>query len=85
MAIVRKDEGAGKASFSVGLNIILTGSKKLSPQQQERLLAVGKVRALIVDASDAENVLVDTEAPAREFSTGSVGYGLSIRETQFKK
>ena len=85
MAIVRKDEGAGKASFSVGLNIILTGSKKLSPQQQERLLTVGKVRVLIVDASDPENVLVDAEALAREFSTGSVGYGLSIRETQFKK
>ena len=85
MAIVRKDEGAGEASFSVGLNVILTGSKKLSPQQQEKLLTVGKVRVLIVDASDAENVLVDTEAPAREFSTGSVGYGLSIRETQFKK
>ncbi len=85
MTIVRKDEGAGKASFSVGLNIILTGSKKLSPQQQERLLTVGKVRVLIVDASDAENVLVDAEAPAREFSTGSVGYGLGIRKTQFKK
>ena len=85
MAIVRKDEGAGKASFSVGLNVILTGSKKLSPQQQEKLLTVDKVRVLIVDASDLENVLVDAEASAREFSTGSVGYGLSIRETQFKK
>jgi len=85
MAIVRKDEGTGKASFSVGLNIILTGSKKLSPQQQEKLLTVDKVRVLIVDASDPENVLVDAEASAREFSTGSVGYGLSIRETQFKK
>ena len=38
----------------------------------------GEIAVMIVDASDAE-------APAREFSTGSVGYGLSIRETQFKK
>ena len=46
MAVVRKDEGTGKASFSVGLNIIPTGSKELSPQQQERLLTAGKVRVL---------------------------------------
>ena len=44
-----------------------------------------KVRVLIVDANDPENVLVDAEVPAREFSTGSVGYGLNLREAQFKK
>jgi hypothetical protein len=86
MPIIRKEETAvAKARFSVGINIILTGSKKLSPEQQEKLLAVDKVRVLIVDAGDPENVLVDAEAPAREFSTGSVGYGLNIREAEFKK
>jgi hypothetical protein len=40
---------------------------------------------LIVDADDPENVLVDAEAPAREFSTGSVGFGLNIRQAEFKK
>ncbi len=86
MPIIRKEETAvAKSRFSVGINIILTGSKKLSPEQQEKLLAVDKVHVLIVDASDPENVLVDAEAPAREFSTGSVGYGLNIREAEFKK
>ena len=86
MPIIRQEETAvAKARFSVGINIILTGSKKLSPEQQEKLLTVDKVRVLIVDADDPENVLVDAEAPAREFSTGSVGYGLNIREAEFKK
>ena len=69
----------------MGINIILTGSKKLPPEQQEKLLTVDKVRVLIVDADDPENVLVDAEAPAREFSTGSVGYGLNIRQAEFRK
>ncbi len=86
MPIIRKEEAAvAKARFSVGINIILTGSKKLSAEQQEKLLTVDKVRVLIVDADDPENVLVDAEAPAREFSTGSVGYGLNIRQAEFKK
>jgi hypothetical protein len=86
MPIIRKEEAAvAKAHFSVGINIILTGSKKLSPEQQEKLLTVDKVRVLIVDAGDPENVLVDAEALAREFSTGSVGYGLNIRQAEFKK
>jgi len=86
MPIIRKEEtAAAKARFSVGVNIILIGSKKLSPEQQEQLLAVDKVRVLIVDADDPENVLVDAEAPSREFSTGSVGYGLNLRQAEFKK
>ncbi len=86
MPIIRKEETAvAKARFSVGVNVVLTGSKKLSPEQQEKLLSVNKVRILIVDAADPENVLVDAEAPAHEFSTGSVGYGLNIREAEFKK
>ena len=85
MPIIRKDGNSSQAQFTVTLNVILTGSKKLSPQQQEQLLTVGQVRVLIVDASDPENVLVDEMAPAREFSTGSVGYGLSLRDVQFKQ
>ena len=86
MPIIRKEETAvAKTRFSVGVNIILTGSKKLSPEQQEKLLTVDKVRVLIVDADDPENVLVDAAVSAREFSTGSVGYGLNIREAEFKK
>lgn len=86
MPIIRQDKAAvSKASFSIGVNVILTGSKKLSQEQQEELMTVEKVRVLICDANDPENVLLDEIAPAREFSTGSVGYGLNVRDIQFKK
>ncbi len=86
MPIIRQSDTAEtQARFSVGLNIILTGSKKMSPEQQESLMEVSKVKVLIVDAEDPDNVLVDAEAPAREFSTGSVGYGLNMRNAQFSK
>jgi hypothetical protein len=83
--IRREDAGASTAQFSVGVNVVLVGSKKLSSEEQEALLAVDRVRILIADANDPENILVDTEVPAREFSTGSVGYGLNLRGAQFKK
>jgi hypothetical protein len=81
----RSDPGAPQAQFSVGLNVILVGSKKLTPEEQEALLSVERVRVLITDADDPDNVLVDAEASAREFSTGSIGYGLNLRGVQFKK
>jgi hypothetical protein len=71
--------------FSVGLNIVLTGSKNMSPQEQEQAMAVDQVHVLIVDDADPENILVDAVAPAKEFSTGSVGYGLNIRDASFTK
>ncbi|MBN1875688.1 MAG: hypothetical protein JXA33_15795 [Anaerolineae bacterium] len=86
MPIIRKEESnVQKPQFTVGVNIILTGSKKLNAEQQEALMTVNKVRVLIVDADDPENILVDEEALAREFSTGSVGYGLNIRSATFRK
>ncbi len=86
MPIIRRTEsGPAKPQFSVGVNIILIGSKKMSAAEQEKILTVDKVRVLIVDANDPENVLVDDIAPAREFSTGSVGYGLNVRNAEFKK
>jgi hypothetical protein len=83
--IRREDGGASTAQFSVGVNVVLVGSKKLSPEEQEALLSVDRVRILIADASDPENILVDAEVSAREFSTGSVGYGLNLRGAHFKK
>jgi len=86
MPIIRSTEsGPTKPQFSVGVNVILVGSKKMTAAQQEKALSVDKVRILIVDAADPENVLVDEVAPAREFSTGSVGYGLNIRSAEFMK
>ncbi|MBN2394431.1 MAG: hypothetical protein JXR84_27100 [Anaerolineae bacterium] len=86
MPIIRNTEsGPAKPQFSVGVNVILVGSKKMTAAQQEKALAVEKVHILIVDADDPENILVDEEAPAREFSTGSVGYGLNVRNATFAK
>jgi hypothetical protein len=86
MPIIRNTEtGPTKAQFSVGVNVVLVGSKTMSSAEQEKALAVDKVRILIVDAADPENVLVDEQVPAREFSTGSVGYGLNIRSATFEK
>lgn len=86
MPIIRNTEsGPTKPQFSVGVNVILVGSKKMTAAQQEKALSVDKVRILIVDVDDPENILVDEEAPAREFSTGSVGYGLNVRNATFKK
>lgn len=84
MAIKRVQE-VTEALYSVNVNVVLTGSKKMTPEQQDALMTVGKVRVLIVDASDDSNVLLDAEAEAREFSTGSVGYGVQERECRFAK
>jgi hypothetical protein len=83
MTIIRSGNKPQKARFSVGLNIILTGSKKMSPQEQEELLQISSVRVLIVDSENPATVLVDEIAPAKEFSTGSVGYGLNLRDSTF--
>jgi hypothetical protein len=83
--MIQRNSEPNEATFSVGLNIILTGSKKMTPEEQERLITVPKVRILIVDADGPENVLVDTVLPAKEFSTGSVGYGLQERGLKFRK
>ena len=84
MPIIRNDT-ADAAQFSVTLNVVLKGSKNLSPEQQDALMSVSRVCVLIADADDPDNVLVDEEVPAREFQTGSVGYGLSLRDVQFTK
>ena len=47
-------------------------------------VTVDKVCLLIVDASDAGNLVLDTETLAHELSTGRSGYEFSIRETQIK-
>jgi hypothetical protein len=74
---------AASSSFTVGLNVIMTGSKNMTSEEQDAAMTVSAVRVLIVDANDPENVLVDETAPAKEFSTGSVGYGLNIRQANF--
>ncbi len=83
MAIQRNNTGSTEARFSVNLNVVLKGSKKMTPEQQEAGMDVTEVRVLIVDANDPSSVLVDEKCLAKEFNTGSVGYGLSLRDVQF--
>lgn len=89
MAIQRGDNNkkqeVKKAVFSVGLNVIMTGSKEMTHEQQDALMTVGKVRVLIVAADDPKNVLFDGQADAREFSTGSVGYSVQEKGLSFAK
>ena len=86
MAIRRSKEAApAEGVFNVTVNVVLTGSKRMDPAQQEALMNVDTVRILIVDASDESNVLLDAQAEAREFKTGSVGYGVQVRDCKFSK
>lgn len=75
---IQRGSGSKPAVFSVGLNVILEGSKKMSPAEQEAALTVPEVRVLITSA-DGELVLVDEVLTAKEFNTGSVGYGLQVK------
>lgn len=85
MVIRRSEEAPAEAVFSINVNVVLTGSKRMDPAQQEALINVDAVRILIVDASDESNVLLDTQAEAMEFKTGSVGYGVQVRDCKFSK
>jgi hypothetical protein len=82
---INRDKTPAKAKFTIGLNVVLTGSKNLTEAEQDRLMTVDKVRVLIVDATDETNVLLDDVAEAKLFSTGSVGYGLNIRNAEFTR
>lgn len=78
-----------EAVFQVGLNVILKGSKKMNADEQDRLMGVGQVRFIIVDATDdvivkpGANVLVDETLDAVLFRTGSVGYMLHRKDVEF--
>jgi hypothetical protein len=82
---INRDKTPAKAKFTVGLNVVLTGSKNMTEAEQDRLMTVEKVRVLIVDATDETNVLLDEKAEAKLFSTGSVGYGFNIRNATFTR
>ena len=92
MAIQRsKDVKQTAPTFRVGINITLTGSKKMTLEEQEALMkGLDGVRILIVhqDADVTLNpgtmTLVDTIASAKEFKTGSVGFGIQATGAEFK-
>ena len=81
---IQRNGNVGKAGFTVGLNVILEGSKKMSPEEQDAAITVPEVRILITSA-DGTLTLIDEVVPAKEFSTGSVGYGLQAKSLQFSE
>lgn len=92
MAIQRQDNAQPTTpTFRVGINITLTGSKKMTSEQQETLMkGLDGVRILVID-QDADIIigprvqkLVDVIAPAKEFKTGSVGFGIQATGAEFK-
>ena len=81
----RSTAGPAVESYSVGLNIILGGSKQMEPEQIEVLLSTGSVKVTIVDAENTDRVLVDEVVEAKQFKTGSVGFGLHTRDLKFQE
>jgi hypothetical protein len=82
---INRSQTPATARFTVGLNIVLSGSKNMTDEEQDRLMTVEKVRVLIVDAADETDILLDEIAEAKLFSTGSVGYGLNTRNATFSR
>jgi hypothetical protein len=91
MAIKRQtDRTNDTPTFQVGLNITLTGSKKMTPEQQDRLMEGLTGARVIIVHEDADviinpgaSTLVDRILPAVEFSTGSVGFKLHDKGFEF--
>lgn len=81
----RSTAGPAAESYSVGLNIILGGSKQMEPEQIEALLSTGSVKVTIVDAENTDRILVDEVVEAKQFKTGSVGFGLHTRDLKFQE
>lgn len=80
------------ARYTANLNIVLQRSKKMSVKEKEDLMAdePDKIHVLIVDADDAEKVLVDEVVAAKAFTPDnygqfSVGYGLRAVDISFPK
>lgn len=80
----RSTASPAEETYSIGLNVILSGSKKMEPEQVEALLSTGSVRVTIVDVENPDRILVDEVIEAKEFKTGSVGFGLHTRGLKFQ-
>jgi hypothetical protein len=78
MAIQRDASKSSGPVFTVGLNIVLNGSKEMSEARQEASLTAvaGEDMGLTVIIKSAKGVLVETVLDPKQFSTGSVGWGL---------
>jgi hypothetical protein len=67
-------------SLRVGMNAVISGSKKLSRAEKEALEVPDSVRVIVLlgDSDlEVEGAILDMVVPFGEFSTGSVGYKIA--------
>lgn len=89
--ILRNEVSSDEPKFRVNLNITLNGSKKMTHDEQDDRMHELTVRVLVIGGEapalnlEGLDVLVDEHASAKEFSTGSVGYGLQLRAATFEE
>ena len=78
------DEASSQPKYRINLNITLNGSKKMTAEEQEEAMQFDDIRVHIYGGADETPfMLVDERAPAKAFSTGSVGYSLQERAAEF--
>jgi len=73
----------GGCRLQVNLNVVVVGSKALGSAEIESLPLPESILVRISDGADSARILFEGPAEFRRFSTGSVGYGLQVREASF--
>lgn len=81
--MVKIAELTEEVAFTVGLNITVKGSKKMLGPEIDALVMPDKVRVQVT-SEDGTQILLNTIASAKSFSTGSVGYGVNMQNLQFR-
>jgi hypothetical protein len=71
----------GKVQLTVNCNLVVKGSKAMTPAEQEALDMPDEVR-ITISGPNGEGLL-DEMVQACRFSTGSVGYKLNVRDQEF--
>lgn len=80
-----RGKGPIEAKFSIGLNVVLSGSKNMTDEQINEALPTSAVRVTIVSRGNPGLVLVDEVVAVREFTSGNVGFGLHTRGLEFQE
>ena len=80
----KRGKGPIEAKFSIGLNIVLAGSKNMTDDQINAVLPTPAVHVTIVARDNPDLVLVDEVVAVREFTSGNVGFGLHTRGLEFQ-
>lgn len=84
--VEKMEEVEVKPQFRVNLNITLNGSKRMSAEQQDELLPFETLTVHIYHPEGGTmRTLVLESIDAKEFSTGSVGWSLQVKNAEFQE